>query len=83
MIIGNTPVYIIRYPYGGNIDLDTVVQIVEAITKKVRANDPTADVLALPNDITLQKMGLPDLQNLHAWLGDYITNHNFQEEEET
>lgn len=84
MIINNKPIYLIRYPWGGEIPPDEIVHIAKYLAKQIQALDPKAECLAIPNDLSLEKMNIEDIENLVQTLSDYVLDirTNYQEEEE-
>lgn len=82
--LNNEPVYIIYYPVDSEVlDLAVVEGIVGQISNYIHVNqgEENAHVIALPNEMSLRQMSIPDLRGLHEWLGEQINNINHQEEE--
>lgn len=85
MTINNKPIYIIRYPWDSEISLDDLAHAVKQLTQQIRTLDPRADCLAMPDDLSLEKMNIDDLEDLIQALSDYVldlkTNYRDEEEE--
>ena len=85
MTINNKPIYLIRYPWASEVPLDDLAYAVKHLTQQIHLLDPKADCLAMPNDLSLDKMNIDDLENLIQALSDYVldlkTNYRDEEEE--
>lgn len=85
MTINNKPIYIIRYPWDSEVPLDDLARAVKHLTQQIHLLDPKADCLAMPNDLSLEKMNIDYLEDLIQALSDYVldlkTNYRDEEEE--
>lgn len=85
MTINNKPIYIIRYPWDSEVPLDDLAHAVKHLTQQIHTLDPRADCLAMPSDLSLEKMNIDDLEDLIQALSDYVldlkTNYRDEEEE--
>lgn len=85
MTINNKPIYLIRYPWDNDeISLEDLQYAVNYLTEQIQSLDPKADCLAIPNELSLEKMNIEDIENLVQTLSDYVLEikTNYQEEEE-
>ena len=87
MTINDKPIYLIRYPWDMNseVSVEDIAHAVKHLTQQIHLLDPKADCLAMPNDLSLEKMNIDDLEDLIQVLSDYVldlkTNYRDEEEE--
>ena len=74
--------YLVKYPWGGDIPLDYLQYIVKNIVDGIENADPDNYVIVLPDEITLEQFDLAELKQIYANLGSYIKDVEERLEEE-
>jgi hypothetical protein len=74
--------YLVKYPWGGDIPLDHLQYIINNIVDGIENADPDNYVVVLPDEITLEQFDLDQLKQIYTNLGSYIRDVEERLEEE-
>ena len=71
------------YPYGDEkLNMDDVCELFRNISNQIREKEPDAEIIALPDKLTIQQMSLHDIVGIRNYLDDIILHYWTEEEEE-
>lgn len=83
MKINDKNFYIMTYPYGDDkLNIEDVSNILQSLVDQIRSQEPDAEIIALPDKLTIQQMSLHDIVGIRNYLDDIILYYWTEEEEE-
>lgn len=83
MKINDKNFYIMTYPYGDDkMNIDDIGDIFQLLADQIRSQEPDAEIIALPDKLTVQQMNLHDIVGIRNYLDDIILHYWTEEEEE-
>lgn len=83
MKINDKNFYIMTYPFGDQkLNMDDVCKIFREISNRIREEEPDAEIITLPDKLTIQQMNLHDIIGIRNYLDDIILNYWIEEDEE-
>ena len=83
MKINDKNFYIMTYPYGDNkLKIEDISDIFQALADQSHLQEPDAEIIALPDKLTIQQMSLHDIVGIRNYLDDIILYYWTEEEEE-
>ena len=83
MKINDKNFYVMTYPYGDQkLNMDDVSEVFRQVSNHIREKEPDAEVIALPDKLTIQQMSLHDIVGIRNYLDDIILHYWTEEEEE-
>ena len=75
--------YVMTYPYGDEkLKIEDVSEIFRLVAEQIRTQEPDAEIIALPDKLTIQQMSLHDIVGVRNYLDDIILQYWTEEEEE-
>lgn len=75
--------YVVTYPYGDQkLNMDDICEVFQQVSNYIREKDPEAEIIALPDKLTIQQMSLHDIVGIRNYLDDIILRYWTEEEEE-
>ena len=75
--------YVMTYPYGDQkLSMDDVSEVFRHVSNHIREKEPNAEIIALPDKLTIQQMSLHDIVGVRNFLDDIILQYWTEEEEE-
>ena len=75
--------YVMTYPYGDEkLNIEDVSEIFRLVAEQIRTQEPEAEIIALPDKLTIQQMSLHDIVGIRNYLDDIILHYWTEEEEE-
>ena len=75
--------YVMTYPYGDEkLKVEDVSEIFRLVAEQIRTQEPEAEIIALPDKLTIQQVSLHDIVGIRNYLDDIILQYWTEEEEE-